>query len=42
MDNDREFFKNIFENTGNIDAYLIYKELCGEQKNEHSFALEQK
>ncbi len=27
MENDRDFFKSIFENTGNIEAYLIYKDL---------------
>ena len=42
MDNDKEFFKNIFENTGNIDAYLIYKELSGENSKDTEFAAEQK
>lgn len=34
MDSDKEFFKNIFENTGNIEAYLIYKELSGGRSTE--------
>ncbi len=42
MDTDKEFFKSIFENTGNIDAYLIYKELSGENRSDTELAAQQK
>ena len=32
MKNDKEFFKDIFLSTGNIEAYLIYKGLIKEEK----------